>query len=251
MSKITIILSLLFLLTACSKKGGDNPTPASITLDATDVSLHYDETHQFSLKQGNNNISASAYTWTSSDVNIGTVDANGAFTAKKIGTTTIRATKGGDAFESQVTVVPYSTICKEPYWDFSDNISSTKGKETRTLASQTSTGLIYTGENDKVRNIMYLYDATSGKMTAAAILFTNTTAVVDESSKFFKERYTYVGVSGSVYYYTDSKSLVIAISVDASLGYNAIYMPYTSSAINSINVKNSLNELKKQNRLIQ
>jgi|GEM_PF-986207 len=249
--KITLAFLSIVLISSCSKKDDKISSPQNlVSLDTKSISLHYDESHQFYFV--NKSVIASDYNWVSTDETIGTVDRSGKFTAQKIGTTTIKATKGSEVFESQVTVVPYSTICKEPYWNFSDNISATKGKETRTILSQTSTSLVYTGENAKIRNIMYMYDSTSGKMSSAAILFAYGDAVIQEAAKFFKERYYYLGEdtdadSGNTFYYFgDEKNIVIGITQDAKLGLITIYIPNTggNGSVNSTMAKTLLDVIK-------
>ncbi|GAA4093062.1 Ig-like domain-containing protein [Mucilaginibacter panaciglaebae] len=235
--KITLAFLSVILLTSCSKKDNKDPSvQTSVTLDSKSVSLHYDESHQFSLL-GSGNITTSSYNWISSDVAVGIIDATGKFTAKKIGTATIKAVKGNDSFEAQVTVLPYSTICKEPFWNFNDDIAATKAKESRTLVGQSSTVLMYSGENGKIRNIEYMYGDNS-KMSSAAILFDGSTAVIEEAAKFFKERYAYVGEESDVYFYSDNKNVAIGITIDKTLGFIAIYIPYTSNGnTNSLNLK--------------
>lgn len=241
--KVILVLVSFALITSCSKKDNKNSLLQNVvTLDSKSISLHYDESHQFSLI-GNGNAVISSYNWVSTDVTVGIVDQTGKFAAQKIGTTTIKAVKGNDVIESLVTVLPYSNICKEPYWNFSDNMPATKSKESRALVGQTSTILTYSGENEKVRNVMYIYDANS-KMSSAAILLANTTAVINESASFFKERYAYSGLDSNIYFYSDNKNVIIGVTVDPILGFVAIYIPYSTSKVNAINTETILDIVK-------
>lgn len=217
MKKIVLFMLVCLSVVSCKK---DSSSPA-LALDNTSLELNYDKEHQFVAKKGNENITAASVKWTSSDVTVGTIDGNGLFKAKKIGKTVIKA----DDAQCEVTIAPYSNLCKEPIVDFTASMAVVKGKETRKLESETSTGLLYVGDNLKIRNVMYIFE--NSKLNAAAILMANTSAVVEESSNFFKERYTLLMVDGGAYYYTDNKSMVAVVSVNTSLGFNAIYMPYT------------------------
>ncbi|MFI5157751.1 MAG: Ig-like domain-containing protein, partial [Sphingobacteriales bacterium] len=177
----TLSIALL-LVSACSKNGDNKPTA---TIDAQTVSMHYDETHQYSVTN------TTGLTWTSSDATVGTIDNSGLFTAKKIGKTIIKGTSGNISVQSTVTVTPYSTMCQEPYFILGASMATIEGKETRLLYGSTATGLLYTGENSKLRYAEYIFDNTG--FIEAALLLANTTDVVDEASTFFKERYTLLG----------------------------------------------------------
>jgi hypothetical protein len=208
------------LLTSCSKK--NNEAAPAYKIDTENVSVHFDEKHQFTVTQGNVEINAKSITWSSSDQSVATIDENGLLSGKKIGTVTLTASSAGKfSFKSTVTVIPYSTLCQEPYFEDGASITTTKNKEKRSLAGETATSLLFLGENAKVRNTVYIFK--DGKMTSAALLFANTDALVQETAKFYKERYTYLGSENNVIFYGDGNALIIAISVEATLGFNAIY----------------------------
>jgi hypothetical protein len=69
---------------------------------------------------------------------------------------------------------------------------------------------------------MYLF--TDNQMTSGSLLLTTTTDVINESAKFYKERYTYLGMENDTYFYGDNNNLVIGILLDAKLGFMAIYI---------------------------
>lgn len=219
---LTIIAASLSLF-ACKK---DESKPKA-EIDSKEVSVHYDEQHAFTIK----NPGSSSVTWSSTDESVGTVSSSGVFKAKKIGTTTVKAVSSGFSIESKVTVTPYSTLCAEPFWQLSASKATTKSKEKRALISETATGLAYTGENVKVRNVMYIFE--SDKMTAAALLLSNNSAVVEESAKFLLERYTAIGSSDDYYFFTDGKTVTIAITYEETLGFVALYSKYSQTTISS------------------
>lgn len=205
-------------LSSCSKNDMESP---SYKMDK-EIAIHYDETHQFIITQGNTELNAKTLNWKSSDESVATVDANGKLSGKKIGMITLTATSGNIKLTSTVTVVPYSNLCKEPYFQAGANIATTKGRELRPLAGETATSLIYAGENSKLRNVLYLF--TDYKMTSGTLLLATTNEVINESARFYKERYTYLGMENDTYFYGDGNNLVIGILLDAKLGLVAIYL---------------------------
>ncbi len=215
---------------SCGKKGEGEP---DLQLNAATVDLRYDQTHQFSVTKGASAMAANTFTWTSTDQTVGTVSTGGLFTAKKIGQTTINGSSASGSVTAKVTVTPYSTMVKEPYFDPTATIATTKSKETRTLVSQDGNTLLYNGENANVRNVIYLFE--NGQMTQGALLLANTNAVVQEFATFIKERYNYLGDNGAgVYVYSDNKNVTVGIGADATLGFYALYIKYSGSARGSI-----------------
>jgi hypothetical protein len=209
------------LLSSCSKKDSDSK-PIPYKIDKENIALHYDETYQFLVTQGTVEINPKTITWKSSDESVATVDANGKLSGKKIGMVTLTATSGSLNLKSTVTIIPYSNLCKEPYFEDGATIATTKGRETRPLANETATNLLYTGENAKLRNAMYIF--ANNKMTSGSLLLTTSTDVINESAKFYKERYTYLGTESDTYFYGDNNNLVIGILLDAQVGLMAVYI---------------------------
>jgi hypothetical protein len=253
MKKTIYTLSLIvFTIFSCSKKNSVSP----YKLDNTAVSVHYDQTHQFQVSQGSAALQGSATTWKTSDTTVGVINQAGFFSAKRVGTVTVTGTASTYNLKATVTVVPYSTLCKEPFFQDGASIDSTEKREFRPLTGASATGLVYTGENAKVRTVEYGF--VDDKMTAAVLLLANTDAVVTEADKFFSERYTLLGTANNVYYFTDKVKL-IALSIDsnATVGFNALYVKASSASTSAINSKNLIelnkirvNTLKSQSLLI-
>lgn len=221
-----IILSIIIV--SCSKK---DPKPG-YKIDNENLSLHYDGTHQFEITP---NAQAISTTWSSSDTTVGKIDQSGYFTARKIGSVTITGTSASYTLKSKVTVIPYSTMCKEPFYLKGQDIVTTEDKEFRTLTYHSASGLTYAGENSKLRNVLYAFD--SNGLTAAALLLDSAPDVINESYQFFSERYTPLGVENNVFFFTDNKNLIIEVSNDATLGFNAIYVDYSLLTDNSLKEK--------------
>lgn len=235
MKNLLYLLFLVFFIVSCSKKD-----PKLVyKIDSENLSLHYDGSHQFEITSSGQ---VGSTNWNSSDTTVGTIDQAGYFKAKKIGTVTITGSSADYTVKSTVTVIPYSTMCKEPFYNYMQSMAATKNKEFRPLVQETDTQLGYTGENNKVRGVLYAFE--NDQMQAAALLLSNSSSVVTESYQFFSERYTSLGDEDNVYFFTDNKNLVIGVSIDDTLGFNAIYIDYTLLSENSLKDK-KLDEIKK------
>lgn len=219
---LTLLLPVLILL-SCSKI---DDKPATTSIDQNKVSLNYDQTHQFKLTEGSTAIDASKVHWTSSDETVGIINASGLFSAKKVGKTTIKAVANGSTLTSEVTIIPYSELCKEPIVDFGASLTTVKGKETRVLSEQTATALMYNGENPKVDNIFYGFNASG--LESSVLLLSSSAAVVKESAKFFAERYEFVGEEEDLVFFADSKT-AIGLGYVQDLGFVAIYVENSST----------------------
>jgi hypothetical protein len=83
------------------------PVVTTITVAPSTKTLNVGDTQQFTATatdQYTNPMTGIIFTWTSSDTAVGTIDANGVFTAKAEGTTTITATNGPVSGTATVTV---------------------------------------------------------------------------------------------------------------------------------------------------
>jgi hypothetical protein len=219
---LPLLLSVL-IFTSCSKK---DPEP-EIIIDAPTLDLKYDQQHQYALKKGSDDIFASTFTWKSSDDKVGTIDANGRFSARKIGVTIISGTESGTSVESKVTVSPRVTLFTEPVIEFGATKADIKSKEKRKLLQETDEGLAYEGQSGtQTRGVVYLFPG--GKMSGAIMLFDNATSTATISSTFIKERYPDRETQdGKVYILNDERTMGIIMSVDADYGYMAMYLPFT------------------------
>lgn len=220
------LLTLLFpvlLIISCGK----NDDKPGTTLDQHEVSLNYDQTHQFKISEGGTALDASKVTWTSSDIHVGTIDAAGLFTAHKIGTTTIKAVTNGSTLTSEVTVIPYSELCVEPITEFGISLATVKSREKRAMLEQTTTALLYKGENPKVLNVIYSFNASA--LESSILLFSPTSEVVEESARFFAERYPFVGESEDIFFFEDAKT-TLSVGYFPELGFVAVYFPRTEMA---------------------
>ncbi len=214
---LTLLMPVLLLL-SCSK----NDDKPKTSIDQDKVSLNYDQTHQFELRTGGTKLDNVKVNWSSSDQLVGTINSAGLFSAKRIGTTTIKATANGESFTSEITVVPYSQLCVEPVIEFGTSLTNVKAKEKRVLLAQNTAELVYKGENAKVQNIFYIFN--NGGLESSALILSPTSAVVEETVKFFSERYEFVGEFEEVFYFQDSKT-TIGLGFSDGVGFLAVYFP--------------------------
>lgn len=222
--QLLALLTITLIISACSKKEKDQPKTV-YTIDKTEVSMKFDNTHQYVIKEGSTEIDASKVKFTSSNEEVGTIDQDGLFDAKRIGSTTIKAEGAGFSLTSIITVEPYSNLCKEPHYVIGIGKAAVKSNESRVLLNETTTGLVYNGENTKLRSVIYLFE--NNALNSAAILFQNNNSVVEESVKFFSERYQFQGESDDVFFFAN-KEIVIGVSDHIDLGFNAIYLKNTT-----------------------
>jgi uncharacterized protein YcfL len=218
MKKLLMLLLVAATITSCSKK---DSTPA-YQIDQTSLSLNYDKEHQYLVKIGNTNADANSITWTSSDPVVGSISASGLFKAKRIGKTTVRAEIKGVVLSSEVIINPYSTLCKEPVLDFGASIAAVKSKENRALFSENGSALGYTGENVKLRNVLYLFDNTGLK--SAMLLITDSETVMNEAATFISERYEFLGETEDEIYVFQDKNVLIGVSDHSDFGFNFLYL---------------------------
>jgi len=226
MKKLFLTLASISILLACSKNKDKDPEP-TVSIDAPTIELKYDKDHQFTLKKGTEDIFASTFTWLSSNEKVGKVDANGKFTARKIGEATVTGTgPNGAKVESKVTVSPYVTIFVEPILEFGATTATIKSKEKRKLLQETADALAYEGAaGTQTRGVIYIFE--KGKLQSAGILFDNSTATVQTSATFIKERYPdRMTQDNQVYILNDERTFGIVLGVDETFGYMGIYLPY-------------------------
>lgn len=223
-TKITlIILAVLIQIVSCKKD--EDP---SINLDKTDITLQHNSTSQLVVTP------TQTCTWSIADSNVAKVSAAGLVTGVRIGDSKITVKTSGTNLSAEciVHVTARSFLYKEPFYVYGQLMSYVKGKETRALKSETSTALLYNGENANVRYVMYMF--TSNAMTSADVMLANTTGNVDAAVTFLEERYIFVGYVDNVAFYKDGKGTFAGLNVDATLGLNVLY--YNGSGKKNSNV---------------
>ena len=223
--RASVFLLVAAMFAGCSKD--DTRKVKSITATPTSISIFYDEKSEIKMAHFPLSAKEPVYTFVSDDEYVAAVDNAGKVSGRHVGECIIEiSTSVGVSTQCNVTIKPRSNLYKEPYLVFGGSVSSVKAYENRSIASETSTGIVYRGENSNIRNVVYLFEG--GKMTAAAVLFANTTYCVDEAHKYLSERYDPLGSSGNIIVY-QGRGRVIGFSLDNDLGLNALYIPDTDT----------------------
>lgn len=224
MKKLFLFL-LPVLIFSCTEK------ELFITLSDTSVTMFYDGTKQLSVSYSSDELKSKTYNYTSSDSTIVSVSKTGLVSGVSIGSATVKVTSSDGKYSAECifTVSAKSTLYKEPYTVFGSSISTVKSKETRVLFKETTTSLIYSDSDVDVRNVLYLFE--NGKFTSACVLLTETTSVATEVTTFLMERYMYLGVSNSVFFFKERKTgNILGLTVDDTLGLCVLYIPPTSAS---------------------
>jgi len=237
---ITLLLTVTSMVVGC----GDDYDIDQFTLNATKLALHYDDVYPFSVKLGKTDITASTFKWSSSDEQVGTVDANGVFHAKRIGTTTISAANNTSAVTCNITIEPYETFLTEPMLSFGASVNDVKTFEQRKLSVDVSGSLLFSGENDLVNGVMYSFQ--DGKLTSCIVLFANTSELVERVKTFYSERYTYMGETDDLLYFEGENNLLVALSIKGTGSKNVVYRPKSIEQ-----TKNIVSAIQKQLQLME
>lgn len=219
-----VALMCVVLFSACSK---DDNTP-SMSLGKSEISLNSKQTETIVVSP-----SAAGCTFTSENKYIANVSADGKVTPITVGTTYITVSNSAQKFTSKckVTVTPIYNLFKEPYLGFGATKATVKANENRTLATETSTGLGFTGENSNVTLVMYIFD-NQGKMTSAAVAFP--TSKMYTTMDFLAERYIPIGYEdGYGIFMSNDQKMGVGITVYNTSYLMIIYTPVSSSKASS------------------
>ena len=222
MKYICLLFTGILFFTACSKDA-----EPETTIDRASINLKYDQTHQFEIRRGSENLS-SLYNWTSSDSTVGKISAGGMFKARKIGSTRIKATSNGKEFSSSITVSPYSTIFEEPEFEFGLNKDTMKERTTKLLAQESENVLVYVGGSANVNKFIYAFN--NDKLVGVAVDYADSDNVQKEVKTYYKERYPILmpllDRKDSIYI-NDGKNKAVYLTNNESIGFYASYGPVT------------------------
>ncbi|WP_143959489.1 Ig-like domain-containing protein [Litoribacter populi] len=134
--------------------------------------------------------------WKSKDESIVEVNNSGLLIGIRAGTTVVSASSMDytNIPECLVTVHPTNFLFQEPSVKFNSTKDVIKRNETRTLSSEGENQLVYRGENDHVRSILYTFDKGS-LVTAVVFLrsnFTSREKVIDFlEQRYIREEYSF------------------------------------------------------------
>jgi hypothetical protein len=121
---------------------------------------------------------------------------------------------------AKITIESKYNLYKEPYLVFGASAAIVKANETRVLLSE-ECELGYLGENENIIAVLYLFD--NDALTGAGVLPETTTDVTSNLMEFLLERYEALTFVDEVFYFTNNKGVVAAMSINETLGLNVIY----------------------------
>jgi hypothetical protein len=241
MKKTSLIFALLISLVcflSCSKD------EVKCSINTTLVNLRSDGTYALI-------VSPSGVGWTFESGNnlIASVSSTGLIKANLVGTTTITIKNEAEGFTAQckVTVTPIYTMYRDPYLEFGASKSSVKAYENRTLLSENTTIISYTGENAFLVGVAYNFENSAYKSVYCLV----PTMYASLLGSFLAERYVYLGTSDNilisispdnktgvgVYVYSTSLILVIYISEVNATTPKSAKLNLETSSFNEIALK--------------
>lgn len=235
MKKIALLaFSLLLISTACKK---DEKDP-DLTIDKTSFDLTYHQTSQITANV--------ACTWISADTTIATV-TNGLVVAVKIGETKITAkTASGQSATCVVRVFPRSELYDEPFFKYGASMSYVKSNEMRVLEFEEIDALGYTGENNNIYGMLYVFE--DGKLFAVDALL-NDIVGLTAAKEFIEERYSFVENLDGYPIYVDQNDNYIYVNIDENLGLNVMYLRAAKKSSGLYGLKETLNQIRHSNNI--
>lgn len=129
---------------------------AGVTLDKSELTLNVGETYNFKIKVNPTDASDKSFKVSSSDEQVGTISADGTFTALQAGNTVVTVTTSDGKYKAtcKVTVKQNSTGIALDASELNLNVGDTYTlKVTFTPATTTETGLIWSSDDDTVATV--------------------------------------------------------------------------------------------------
>ncbi len=231
LSITTLLFGILF--SACSK----DDTP-SMSINKSEITLTRNQDESIIVTPN-----ASGCLFDSDNILIASVSTEGKVTGITVGTTFITVTNSLQGFTAKckVAVDPVYNTLKEPYLDFGALKSKVKTNETRTLVSETSTGLIYEGENSNINYIIYLFDSL-GNMTGAGVIFP--ISKMDTIVNFLAERYVPIGYDdGFGIFMSNDEKMIVGITEYNTSYIMAVYTEKSTTKSSESAIENQMVDL--------
>ena len=218
--KFIIPLSVLLIIssmTGCKEE-------EVLSLNTTEITLKPDQTFNLVVSPD-----ASGCVFKSGNDNIAEVYSSGLIEARLVGETDITVTNTDKGYYARckVTVTPEYTMYREPYLDFGKPKSNIKSYETRQIADENDSTILYSGENQYIDSIMYSFKNQ---------IYTSSICMIPSSQSgqlvnYLTERYVYFGtldVGTTARLTTDGKTYVVTQYYSSSRIY-VYYFPKTTS----------------------
>jgi hypothetical protein len=166
----------------------------------------------------------------SGNENIAEVYSSGLIVAKLAGETSVTVTNSEKGFYAQckVTVVPEYTMYREPYFGFGKQKIDVKSYETRQVAGENDSTILYTGENSYIDSLSYSFENNLYTSSICVIPSDQSTLLVN----YLTERYIYLGTPDfgiTARLTTDEKTYVVTQKYASAPKIYVYYFPNTPS----------------------
>lgn len=235
MKKIFLLLAIMLpmVFTSCS-----DDDESGLSLNKSNITLYSEDTEQL---EANDNVD-----WLSESEFVASVDANGLVTGNHVGTTNIIASNGSETSKCAIEVKPKFNTFTEPVLDFGVTKEVIKSRESRTILSETDNSLVYSGENDALNMIAYLFENGRLSVAGAAVSF----AYTSELTNFLLERYQVIGEENGLYVFInndlDNCDMIVSLSVESNYLLVTYGQRTSTKTVSEINVDSNLkDEVKK------
>lgn len=235
MKKVILIFTLITaLLSGCKKDDS-----SVMNLQTKELSLYSGERGTLQITPKSKECS-----FVSDNPLIASVSSAGEVKGITVGEAYITVSNTTENFSAKckVTIRPKYSMYKEPYMGFGSSKATVKSNESRTLASETTDGLLYNGENRYIEKVVYTFE--NSKMSAVGCLISNTYASL--LGDYLAERYVFVDADiakNRIYYISPDQKIAVVLEV-VSVSYSLVgYGAVTSSKSTGSSLDSILDQL--------
>ena len=194
-----------------------------LSLNTSEITLKPNQTFNLVVSPD-----ASGCVFTSGNDNIAVVFSSGLIEARLVGVTNIVVTNAkGYNVICKVTVTPEFTMYREPYLVFGRPKSDIKSYETRQIADENDSTILYAGGNSSIESLIYSFNNSAYTSCICVIPFNQLNLL----ENYLAERYVYIGYIGDDKVgrlTTDGKTFVVTQFFSSS-EIMVYYFPKTTS----------------------
>lgn len=217
---LPLILMVSFLVFSCGK---EDPQDQNINISQTAIEIDYEETFKLDATFIRDGYSPSGFIWESANPNIAAVRNDGTVTGLKVGTTTVTVLTADRLFSADcdVTVLPTNFLYLEPLLNFGQNRAYIRANETRTFLEEDDEAMYFTGENNKIFGVIYLFEETLYEVSIVALNI-NTQEEANLIA-FLQQRYEILGTFNNFLLF-ENDEVVVGITKEEN-SYFVVYFP--------------------------
>lgn len=169
-------------MAGCSKKAEE----VLLSLNTNEITLKPNQTFNLVVSPD-----ASGCVFRSDNDTIAEVYSTGEIIARKVGETNVYVTNSEKGYHEvcKVTVTPEYTMYREPYLGFGTSKENIKFYETRQIADENDSTILYTGENSFIDSLAYSFE-NSAYTSCICGIPSDQVGLLDH---YLSERYIYIG----------------------------------------------------------